>query len=170
MKVESELEIFERVNDRLSRIERDMAKARKCRDQYDDCSDSWTRTLLEDSMGRSLQNIYCGIEGILHDFMLEIDGTLPKSPRFHSDLLDRTTKPLSMRPAVMQDSIELRELMRFRHAFRNVYGEELEAGRLLEILDGVDKRVFPDLEAGLQGMKEFLEGDHQIPGTNIPSP
>lgn len=110
-------------------------------------------------MGRSLQNIYCGIEGIFRDFMLEIDGTLTKSPRFHSDLLDRTTKPSSMRPAVMRDSIELRDLMRFRHAFRNVYGEELEAVRLLDILDGVENQVFPDLKAGLQGMKKFLEDD-----------
>lgn len=96
MKVQSELAIFERVNDRLSRVERDLAKARKCRDQYDGCADSWTRTLLEDSMGRSLQNIYCGIEGIHHDFMLEIDGEMPNSPRFHTGLLDRTTRPLSL--------------------------------------------------------------------------
>lgn len=40
MRIESELEIFERVNDRLSRIDLDLAKARKCRDQYGGCSDS----------------------------------------------------------------------------------------------------------------------------------
>lgn len=70
----------------------------------------------------------------------------------------------------MRDSIDLRDLMRFRHAFGNVCGVVMEADGLLEILDGVEKRVFPDLEAGLHAMKEFLEGDHQIPGTNIPSP
>ena len=59
----------------------------------------------------------------------------------------------------MRDPIELRDLMRFRHAFRNVYGEELEVDRLLDILDGVENHVFPDLEAGIQGMKEFLEDD-----------
>lgn len=159
MKIESELKIFERMNDRLSRIERDLAKALECRDHYDSCSDIWVKNSLEDSIGRSLHNIYCGIEGILHDFALELDGALPNSPKFHSDLLDQMTKSSNIRPAVMRHSSELHHLLRFRHAFRNVYDDELDFDRLRAILVGVEKRVIPDLMEGLQGMKKYLEDD-----------
>ena len=120
-------------------------------------------TKFNDSIGRSLHNIYCGIEGILHDFALEIDEKVPTSPRFHANLLEQMTEPTMSRPAVMRHSEELRDLMRFRHAFRNVYGFEMDIGRLLEILDNVEKRILPDLESGLGTMKDFLEADDEDP-------
>lgn len=58
---------------------------------------------------------------------------------------------------MMRCSEELRDLMRFRHSFRNVNGYEMDIGRLLEILDGAENLILPDLEAGLGTMKEFLE-------------
>ena len=75
-----------------------------------------------------------------------------------------------MRPAIMRRSSELHHLLRFRHAFRNVYGDEVDSIRLLAILEGVEKRVIPDLEEGLQGMKKFLEDDSQIYVSDDPSP
>lgn len=159
MRIRSSLPIFIRVNRRLDRIGRDLENARESRDLVESCSDQRMLSRLDDSIGRSLHNIYCGIEGILHDFALELDGSVPASSRFHADLLEQITTQLDSRPALMPCSDALKSLMRYRHAFRNVYGESMHEDWLLEILDSVENQILPDLEAGLEGMRKFLEGE-----------
>lgn len=161
MNIESGLPIFARVNDRLARIAWDLSRARKFRSKSENCADEEMLEGYDDTIGRSLHNIYCGIEGILHDFAAEIDEALPKTPKFHTDLLRQMTTATTSRPAVMRHSPELRTLMRFRHAFRNAYGDTMKHRWLLEILEGVEKRVIPDLEAGLVAMKDFLDSKTQ---------
>lgn len=157
MKIESGLPIFARVNDRLARIAWDFSRAGKFRSKSEICADEEMLEAYDDAIGRSLHNIYCGIEGILHDFAAEIDEALPKSQSFHSDLLRQMTTATASRPAVMRQSDELRALMRFRHAFRNVYEDAMKHHWLLEILEGVENRIIPDLETGLVAMKDFLD-------------
>lgn len=157
MRIESELAIFDRVNKKLDRIGADLASARECRSLREDFTDPRILMKFNDSIGRSQHNIYYGIEGILHDFALTIDDEVPTSPRLHANLLEQMTEPRSSRPAVMRCTEELRDLMRFRHAFRNAYGYEMDIGRLLEILDGVENLILPDLVDGLGTMKVFLE-------------
>lgn len=169
MRVRSALPIFIRVNRRLDRIGRDMENARESRDLIEHCTDPRILSRLDDSIGRSLHNIYCGIEGILHDFALELDGSVPASSSFHADLLEQMSTSLDSRPALMQYSDEVKTLMRHRHAFRNGYGEAMQEDWLLEILALVENRILPDLEAGLEVMRKFLEGDHQEPLPSSPS-
>ena len=170
MKIETGLPIFARVNDRLARIAWDLARARRFRSKSENCDDKEILEGYDDTIGRSLHNIYCGIEGILHDFAEEIDEALPKSPKFHTDLLRQMTTATVSRPAVMRQSDDLRTLMRFRHAFRNAYGDAMKHHWLLEILEGVEIRVIPDLEAGLEAMKDFLESEHEAPTREDPLP
>lgn len=170
MKIESGLPIFARVNDRLARIAWDLSRARKFRSKSENCADEEMLEGYDDTIGRSLHNIYCGIEGILHDFAAEIDEALPKAPKFHTDLLRQMTTATTSRPSVMRHSPELRTLMRFRHAFRNACEDMMKHHWLLEILESVEKRVIPDLEAGLVAMKDFLDSKIQLPKHSDPSP
>ena len=169
MRVRSTLPIFIRVNRRLDRIGRDMENARESRDLIEHCTDPRMLSRLDDSIGRSMHNIYCGIEGILRDFALELDGSVPASPSFHADLLEQMSTSLDSRPALMQYSDEVKTLMRYRHAFRNGYGEAMHEDWLLEMLASVENRILPGLEAGLEVMRKFLEGEPEEPGFSDPS-
>jgi hypothetical protein len=62
-----------------------------------------------------------------------------------------------IRPAVISEALreQLDEYLRFRHLFRNVYGFNLDAARLMELINGLDE-VFSDLHQAIQEFSTFL--------------
>lgn len=108
MKIENGLPVFARVNDRLAKIAWDLSRARKIRSKRDNAANEEMLEVYDDTIGRSLHNIYSGIKGMLHDFAAEIDEALPKSQKLLTDLLRQMTTATASRPAVMQHSDELR--------------------------------------------------------------
>jgi len=78
--------------------------------------------------GSILHDFYCGIERLFERIAVHIDGDLPKGDNWHMELLSRMVHSLEgVREAVIsQDlSTKLKEYLRFRHLFRNIYGFHL---------------------------------------------
>lgn len=156
MKISSALPLFIRINRKLEKLSNDLDHARDVAvlAKEPDTQDAF---YLDDSIGRSLHNIYCSIEGILEDIAGDIDGSRPNGNRYHMDLLDQMTSDTPLRPAAISDSSELRDLMRFRHLFRNLYGDPLRRNELLEKVQVVDKVIIPDMLGSLEKLNRSLE-------------
>ena len=175
MKVEPSAPLFVRTNVKLSRISADLDRAKVARNDMEGVSSRLrpeelerVRDALNDCIGRALHNIYCGIEGTLEDIAETVDGEKPSGNRWHSSLLDQMSVPTSKRPAVMDDRAELRDLMRFRHLFRNIYGEPLRHEEVLAHLEAVDEIVLPRFLSGLVHLERFLRVNVEGP-LNEPS-
>ena len=86
--------------------------------------------------GSILHDFYCGVEKIFERIAVEIDGEIPKGENWHLQLLDRMTFEVpEVRPAVIGKGTadKLKDYLRFRHLFRNVYGSHLEWGKIRDL-------------------------------------
>lgn len=80
-------------------------------------------------------DFYNGVERIFLRIAAELGG-VPRGDQWHRQLLDDMALDLDdLRPAVISSGLRtrLQTFLRFRHLFRNIYGHELDPGRLGEI-------------------------------------
>ena len=79
--------------------------------------------------GSILHDFYCGIERIFEKIAVTVDKNFPKGESWHNELLFQMTKPIDgARGKVVTEGLmqKLKEFLRFRHLFRNIYGFELK--------------------------------------------
>jgi len=79
--------------------------------------------------GSILHDFYCGVEKIFERIALNVDRNLPEGENWHTELLYQMVKPWgTARGAVITEDIlqSLKDYLRFRHLFRNIYGFELK--------------------------------------------
>ena len=91
--------------------------------------------------GSVLHDFYNGVERISVRIATELGG-MPQSPHWHRQLLEDMAIALDdVRPAVTTRRMveKLRPYLRFRHVFRNGYGQELDATRLKELIASFDQ-------------------------------
>ena len=89
------------------------------------------------AMASILHDFYCGAERILERVALGMDGGMPGGPEWHTQLLIRMGSEIQgVRPAVLSPRLvsTLKEYLRFRHLFRNIYGFELEWQKIQELV------------------------------------
>ncbi len=86
------------------------------------------------AMATFLHNFYNGIENILKQSFKANDFTIPKSPRWHKELLE-----LSVSNKIISEDMsnKLLEYLAFRHFFTHGYGFMLEKEPLEELTDNV---------------------------------
>lgn len=80
-------------------------------------------------------DFYNGVERIFLRVAAELGG-VPRGEQWHRQLLDDMVLGLDdLRPAVISAGLraKLQPFLRFRHVFRNIYGQELDPDRLAEI-------------------------------------
>ncbi len=85
-----------------------------------------------------LHDFYSGIEKIFIAVAREIDQDVPKSNGWHRLLLEQMTLDMpSRRPPVIDKefAFEIQQYLSFRHRFRNMYGYELEWGKMEELIE-----------------------------------
>ena len=83
--------------------------------------------------GSIVHDLYAGVERILVRIAHELNGGVPQAEQWHQQLIEDMRLDIpGVRPAVIDSALAgaLREYLRFRHVFRNVYGSTLDAGRL----------------------------------------
>jgi len=78
----------------------------------------------EAAIGLLLHNCYGAMESVLERIIQAVDGALPTSPSYHSDLIRRAQTAIEgVRPALISASTArgLQKLRAFRHVFRHAY-------------------------------------------------
>jgi len=81
------------------------------------------------AIGSIIHDFYCGVEKIFERIARVIDGKVPGGEDWHTQLLNRIGAPLhQIRPPIITEKMreKLKEYLRFRHLFRNIYGFELK--------------------------------------------
>ena len=111
------------------------------------------------ALGSVLHDWYTGCEKAFRRIAVEVDGQAPASASWHTDLLEQMTAELpGARPAVIDRALaaDLRELLGFRHLFRNVYGFELRWDRMVDLVKRLPP-VHERLQDALSRFVSFLE-------------
>jgi hypothetical protein len=110
------------------------------------------------AMGSVLHDFYCAVERIFERIGNNIDGELPQGSDWHIQLLERMAIPIEgIRQSVINsESLKnLREILAFRHIFRNVYGFELKWERfrhLVNKLPEVTEKFEEDIKSFLSSL------------------
>lgn len=85
------------------------------------------REEIETTIGKNLTDCYRGMEIIFKRIALDVDLRMPDGSMWHKELLRQMAEPQAERPAVISEGVYefLQELLAFRHAFNNIYQEDL---------------------------------------------
>lgn len=103
--------------------------------------------------GSIIHDFYCGVEKIFKRITIYINNELPKGDDWHTDLLLQMARPAeTIKTAVISEELleKLKEYLRFRHLFRNIYGFELRWERF--------KNLSLSAQAVLSELKDNLNG------------
>jgi len=103
--------------------------------------------------GSIIHDFYCGVEKIFKRIAIYINHELPKGDDWHTELLLQTARPAeTIKTAVISQELleKLKEYLRFRHLFRNIYGFELSWERF--------KNLSLSAQAVLSELKDNLNG------------
>lgn len=109
--------------------------------------------------GSILHDYYCGLEKIFTRIARQTGENLPEGPRWHTDLLESMREEQTgKRPAVIEESLgnALKELLTFRHLFRNIYGFDLRWDRvapLSESLPATHSKVTAAINAFIRAIE-----------------
>ena len=155
--------MFIRINVMLNRMSADLAQGKYSSSTLKNEKNESERYKTGDSIGRSLHNIYCGMESILKDIANEIDNSKPSGQNFHKMLLEQMAASTNNRPAIINLTSELKDLLGFRHVFRNVYGEPFRLDEMVEKMHTVEHSILPEFIQGLENLRVSLETDIENP-------
>lgn len=92
--------------------------------------------ILYENQALKLHNFYTGCERIFQIVASELNGALPTGYDWHKRLLERMALPHDSRPALISTDTarRLEKYLAFRHVVRNIYGYELETGRIAQLV------------------------------------
>lgn len=109
--------------------------------------------------GAVLHSFYNGAENLLKRIHVATEGSPPTGERWHTNLLDRAAHDTAHRPRVLTDALiaRLDAYLRFRHAFRHLYAQHLEWGRMVDLLRDLPS-VVEALRAEVSDFLSRLEG------------
>lgn len=103
--------------------------------------------------GSILHDFYCGIEKIFERIALSLDKEFPDGGNWHVELLLQMGKPEEdVRDKIISENLtaKLKEFLRFRHLYRNIYGFDLKWDRI--------KPLCAELGNVLENLKKELDG------------
>jgi hypothetical protein len=172
MRIEGLSPLIIRINVKLSRIDKELDRIERNRKAYransraNELSD-----LVTSGTAFAIHNVYNGIEQILEDIARDLDGGLPNSSNWHSDLLDQLSSETPLRPSVIPEEIlePVRDLMRFRHFFRHSYGVEFREPEIDEKYASLKDVIIPTLVSSLKDLSAHLDkpADPEKSGSGI---
>lgn len=115
------------------------------------------------AIGSVLHDFYVVVENIFEIIGREIDEYIPEGLDWHIQLLRQMALEVTdVRMAVISKNTLLRldKYRAFRHVFRNVYGFNLDAARLKDLLDDLTNTVEQfrqEIEGFLNDLKNIIE-------------
>jgi len=105
-----------------------------------------------------LHDFYSGIERIFERVAVTLNGGLPEGERWHQSLLQQMAEETEGRPAVIDKKLleRLLEYLKFRHRFRNMYGNELQWDKLYPLSENVLDTLI-QLRKSLAAFEDYLQ-------------
>jgi hypothetical protein len=101
-------------------------------------------TFLLRAVGSILHDFYVAVENIFETVAREIDESIPVDEKWHRKVLLQMTLDITdVRSSLITKgtAAKLDEFRAFRHVFRNVYGFNLSAERMVELLSKLPQTV-----------------------------
>jgi len=117
-----------------------------------------TRQIYSESLGLKLHNFYTGLEQIFQKIADDLNRGVPSSRDWHRRLLRSMALEIAgIRSPVLglKTVTRLEEFLAFRHVVRNLYGFELELGRLRRLAKAAPT-AFRAVSGELVRFLEFL--------------
>ena len=153
--------LTQRINDELVKIESTVSGIAKALEDIEVIPANY-RQYIEESIGKKLADVYNGIEKIFERIAREVDMHVPRGSQWHKDLLTQMTEQRAERPPVISEKTfpRLEELLRFRHAFNNIYGEDLvyeEIEPHAKSIDALFESVSQDFNTFTDSLKKSEE-------------
>lgn len=96
--------------------------------------------------GSIIHDFYCGVEKVFERIAINFDKVLPKGEDWHIKLLFQMAEAKKDRKEIIDPPLlqSLKEYLRFRHLFRNIYGFELKWEKIQPLgtqLDDIYRRL-----------------------------
>lgn len=125
--------LTQRIADELAKIEDALSRIRRGIESIN-VLPIQAREFIENTIATDLADIYSGVERIFERIAREVDGHLSRGSQWHKDLLQQMTQQRPERSPVISDntSLQLQELLAFRHKVNNIYGTELKYDNTFE--------------------------------------
>ena len=149
--------LTQRINDELTKIESTVGGIAKALEDIEVLPVA-AKPYIQESMAKKLADVYNGIENIFKRVVREVDRHLPTGDSWHKDLLSQMTEQRPERPPVISEETfpRLEDLLKFRHAFNNIYGEELVYEEIEPHARFIGE-LFANVSADLDMFIDFLE-------------
>ena len=149
--------LTQRINDELVKIESTVSGIAKALEDIEVVPANY-RQYIEESMGNKLADVYNGIEKIFERIAREVDMEVPAGSSWHKDLLTQMTEQRPERPPVISEKTfpRLEELLKFRHAFNNIYGKDLVYEEIEPHAKSIDA-LFASVSQDLNTFTDSLE-------------
>ncbi|RKU07997.1 hypothetical protein C6503_23755 [Candidatus Poribacteria bacterium] len=149
--------IKQRINDELDKIDGILERIQRGLDNID-VLPVQAREFIENTIATDLADIYRGIENIFLRIAREVDRHVPTGSRWHKNLLAQMTEKRPERPPVISEntSLQLEDLLDFRHKMNNIYGKELRYEKTMPHAKSIDE-LFASVSQDLNTFTDSLE-------------
>lgn len=148
--------LTQRIADELAKIEDTLSRIRRGIESIN-VLPIQAREFIENTIATDLADIYSGVERIFERIAREVDGHLPRGSQWHKDLLQQMTQQRPERSPVISEntSLQLQELLAFRHKVNNIYGTELKYDNTFEHAATIDE-LFTNVSQDLNTFTDSL--------------
>ena len=149
--------LTQRINDKLTKIESTVDGIAKALEDIEVLPIA-AKPYIQESIAKKLADVYNGMENIFKRVAREVDMHLPTGDSWHKDLLTQMTEQRLERPPVISEktSSRLDDLLKFRHAFNNIYAEELVYEKIEPRAKSIDA-LFASISQDLNTFADSLE-------------
>lgn len=112
----------------------------------------------EPAMGTYLMNFYNGIENMIKRACKLYYGQFPQGDAWHKELLRLSCSPPEDKEGIFsEDTVKsLNKYLNFRHRFISGYGFQLEAEKMIELVDDIEP-LWKEAKKELEGFFEKLK-------------
>ena len=141
--------LFQRISDELIRIEKTTKRIERALEKIDVLPID-AREFIERALAADLAEVYTGFEKIFKRIASEVDKHIPSGNQWHTELLTQMSEHRLDRPPVVSEITHrrLRELLKYRHKEKNIYGDELiysnsekQAKQVGNLFDNISKEL-----------------------------
>ena len=149
--------LTQRINDEIHKIDGILERIQRGLDNIDVLPVA-AREFIENTIATDLADVYRGIENIFLRIAREVDTHVPTGSRWHKNLLAQMTEKRPERPPVISErtSLELEDLLGFRHKVNNIYGKELRYEKTIPHAKSIDL-LFASVSKDLNTFTDSLE-------------